>query len=333
VKVSELGEFGLIERLAQRLASQPVNESLIAGIGDDAGVWRTAAGATIATTDTLVAGVHFLPERAPWPAVGWKAIAVNVSDIAAMGGTPDFALVTLMLPVDFEVEAVDALYNGIVEAATAFGVTVAGGDIVRAPVFSITVALTGTAALDSDGRPLLLRRDAGREGDVVAVTGALGGSAGGLRLQAQASPGPGAAPRLIERHLRPQPRLGAGRAAIADGLRCAIDISDGLLQDLGHICDASGLGAVVRADELPIEDGLADLVGADEALRMAATGGEDYELLLCGPAAALEDLRSQIDVPLSIIGELVEDSSHRVGLLDAAGAKIDLPSAGWDHLA
>jgi thiamine-monophosphate kinase len=165
------------------------------------------------------------------------------------------------------------------------------------------------------------------------VTGALGGSAGGLRLLAQASPGSGAAQRLIERHLRPQPRVGAGRAAVAAGLRCAIDISDGLLQDLGHICDTSGPGAVVRADELPIEDGLADTFGVDDALAMAATGGEDYELLLCGHGDAVEELRRRIDVPLTVIGELVADDERRVRLLDAAGAEIELPSAGWNHLA
>ena len=146
MKVSELGEFGLIDRLAEALAARPMAESarrLVAGIGDDAAVWRSDGGATIATTDTLVADVHFLPGRTPWSAVGWKALAVNASDIAAMGGAPDFALVTLMLPGDTLVEDMDALYGGLGEAAKMYDITIAGGDIVRSATLAISVTLTG----------------------------------------------------------------------------------------------------------------------------------------------------------------------------------------------
>src|SRR3990172_2152135 len=144
VNVSDIGEFGLIERLAKAVgASKP--EGLIVGIGDDAAAWRVDDAVMLATTDTLVEGVHFLPGRTPWADLGWKALAVNVSDIAAMGGLPQYALVTLALPPQTPVQAVDDLYAGLLECAREYGVTVAGGDVVRASQAVISVALLGRA--------------------------------------------------------------------------------------------------------------------------------------------------------------------------------------------
>ena len=336
MKVSELGEFGLIARLAEALAAQPTADSasrLAVGIGDDAAVWRVGGGALIATTDTLVAGVHFLPERTPWHTVGWKALAVNVSDIAAMGGTPEFALVTLALPEDTQVEAIDELYQGLAEAAEAYGVAIAGGDVVRSPTFVISVTLTGRAEVDAAGEPLVLRRNAAQAGDLVAVTGHLGGAAGGLRALREGDSDSEATRSLIERHLRPQARLQAGRAALSAGVRCAIDVSDGLLQDLGHVCRASGLGAAVQRDKLPIDPALSHTCDPEEALRYAAAGGEDYELLLIGGREELEATGRQADVPISVIGEIVVDAEQKAKLLDESGREIALPSAGWDHLS
>lgn len=332
VKLSDLGEFGLIERLAQALGSRAqAPNRLIAGIGDDAAVWRTDAGALLATTDTLVEGVHFLAGRTPWCDLGWKALAVNVSDIAAMGGTPELALVTLALPPETAVDQIDELYSGLGEAAEAYSVVIAGGDVVRSTSFSITVALLGRAELDASGEPLLLRRDAGQPGDIVAVTGALGGAAGGLKaLQGHAESQ--AAQGLIRRHLRPQARLEAGRAALAAGLRCAIDISDGLLQDLGHVCQASGLRATVRRDAVPVDAALAGLFGEEEAIACALRGGEDYELLFTGSRERIDALARQIDVPLTVIGEMARDAERRIRLVDEAGREVTPPAAGWDHL-
>jgi thiamine-monophosphate kinase len=249
-----------------------------------------------------------------------------------MGGTPELALITLGLPPDREVEQLDELYAGLTEALDRFGGVIAGGDIVRSPVFFISVALTGRAALDGGGEPLVLRRDAAREGDVVAVTGALGGAAGGLRALQDAKQPEGAAAPLIKRHLRPQPRLKAGQAALAAGVRCAIDVSDGLLQDLGHVCRASKLGAVVWRDKLPVDPALLGAFPPDEALAMAATGGEDYELVLVGAQEAIEAAGKESDVPLTVIGEMVIDGKHEPKLLDEAGREVALPSRGWDHL-
>lgn len=323
MKISELGEFGLIERIRAALPTTP--ETLVAGIGDDAAAWRAPAGAlALATTDTMVAGVHFLPVRVSWVDVGWKALAVNVSDIAAMGGTPSFALITLCLPPDTLVEDIDALYRGIAECADAYGVTVAGGDIVSAPVFAITIALYGASALDASGAPVLMRRDAARAGDAIAVTGPLGGSAGGLRALIHGDAGDHAE-ALIARHTRPAPRVDVAQAAIAAGVRCAIDISDGLMQDIGHICRASGAGADVQAGAIPLDASLLAAYPADATL-IAATGGEDYELAL----VAAEDVLALIDAPLTIIGRITDGDAAR--LLDASGAPIDIRHAGWDHL-
>src|SRR5881397_81109 len=202
MNVSELGEFGLIERLASALGEEAPAD-LILGIGDDAAAWRAGEQVLLATTDTLVEGVHFLPEFAPWADVGWKALAVNITDIAAMGGEPLFALVTLALPLEAEVSQLEELYGGLAECARGYGVTVAGGDIVRAPQICVTIALIGRAQM-REGEPQMMRRDRAKAGDVVAVTGTLGDSAAGLwRLRKGATE----EDALVRAHLRPLPRL------------------------------------------------------------------------------------------------------------------------------
>ena len=326
VEVSEIGEFGLIERLVSSLG-RGAPPDLVVGIGDDAAVWRTGDGYTIGTTDTLVEGVHFLPGAVSWSDVGWKALAVNVSDIGAMGGEPQFALVTLALPPETAVEDVEALYAGLGECALAYGVTVAGGDVVSAPQVSITVALLGRAQV-AGGQPLLLLRAGARPGDVIAVSGALGASAAGLRRLQEGAP---ATDPLVRAHARPSPPLMLGQAAVREGLRCGIDVSDGLLQDIGHICEMSRLGVAIQADVVPVA---AQLRAAypDDALRLACTGGEDYELMLVGGREQIERVRASSDVPVTIIGEMVEGGERRARLLDADGNEIDFGSLGWDHL-
>lgn len=326
VDVSEIGEFGLIERLTSILGREAPPD-LIVGIGDDAAVWRTGDQYLIATTDTLVEGVHFLSGVTPWADVGWKALAVNVSDIGAMGGGPLFALVTLALPPETAAEDMDALYSGLHEGAGVYGVTVAGGDVVSAPQVSVTVALVGQARV-SGGEPLLLLRGAARPGDAIAVAGTFGDSAGGLRALRE---GLEADERLVSAHLRPRPPLALGREAAAAGVRCGIDVSDGLLQDIGHICEASGVGALVRADDVPVSEALRAAY-AEEALQLACTGGEDYGLVLVGERERIEQAGARSGIGTTIIGEIVEDAGRRVRLLGADGREIDFGTAGWDHL-
>lgn len=315
MKLSDIGEFGLIDRLIELIG--PDSRDLVVGPGDDAAVWRAGGQLVIATTDTMVDGVHFQWDKVCWRDLGWKALAVNVSDIAAMGGTPNAALVTLCLPSELEVAAVDEMYEGMRECASEYGLVIAGGDVVRSPVVVVTVAVLGTAA-EREGVPMLLLRSGGEVGDAIAVTGTLGASAGGLR---RILGGVGEDDALVRRHTRPEPGVAAGRAAVEAGVRCGIDVSDGLLQDLGHVCDASGVGSVVRVDDVPLSEELT-LAYPDEALEMACTGGEDYELLLVGERGKMKGL------PVTVIGEIVDGSGVR--LVDGDGREITFAHKGWD---
>ena len=337
MKLSEIGEFGLIELLARefgieyppRGAAPP--PGLLVGLGDDAVVTERRDAAVIWTTDSMVAGEHFLPERTGWQDTGWKALASNVSDIAAMGGRPHLALVTLMLPGDFCVGDALALYRGLHECALEYGVTLGGGDIVRSPVFAVTVALSGWAHSPRLGQPMVLRRDAAKPGDLVAVTGTLGDSAGGVRLLIAGRTGDtDDERRLIEAQQRPRPRVAVAEAALAAGLRCGIDVSDGLVQDLGHVAKASRASIVVDATKVPVGEALRR-VWPDDALRLALSGGEDYELVLVGPKTAMDRCVAASDNSLTVIGEVVATESPVVRVMDAAGREIDLSRAGWDH--
>jgi thiamine-monophosphate kinase len=318
VDVSELGEFALIERLT-KLVGANASPDVVVGPGDDAAVWRSGDDFIIATTDTMVEGLHFDPRISNWADVGWKALATNVSDIAAMGGAPTFALVTLALPKKAPVEALDSLYEGLNECALVHGVVIAGGDVVRAPQVVITVAMIGRAVA-GNGEPLLLRRNTAHYGDTIAVTGRLGDSAGGLRQLRFGASGDEVLPR---RHMRPTPRVAAGLAAVRAGVTCGIDVSDGLLQDLGHLCEASGVGATIRASDVPLSGELRAAY-PDDALELACTGGEDYELILVGSQPALDGVPA-----LTVIGEIV-DGPPGVHLLDNDGNQIKFERPGWD---
>jgi thiamine-monophosphate kinase len=332
--VSDVGEFGLIDRLTAAVgAAHP--ESLIVGIGDDAAAWRSGDSVILATTDTLVEAVHFPPEGVPWRDLGWKALAVNVSDIAAMGGTPEFALVTLALPPKTPLTDVDELYAGMQECSQEYDVVIVGGDIVRASQVVISVSVLGCADLGEDGQPQLLRRDAACAGYSIAVTGSLGDSAAGLRRLRDGAP---ADDPLVRAHLRPRPPLAAGQQAAQLNVPCAIDVSDGLLQDLGHICDLCGLGAVVRADALPLGEKLRSAF-PEEAVSLACRGGEDYQLVLVAPLETMRLLRASARARLTVIGEMDEHPEQRPRLMDESGKEVRLPvggqgapGAGWDHL-
>jgi thiamine-monophosphate kinase len=324
-KASDLGEFGLIERLTGVLG-KPESDDLIVGIGDDAAVWRVGGEFVIATTDTMVEGVHFEVGRAPWADIGWKALAANVSDIGAMGGTPLFALITLAIPRELAVDDVELIYAGLAECAREYGVAIVGGDTVRAPKITITVALVGKAERRGDD-PLLLRRDSAREGDIIAVTGTLGDSAAGLRRLLK--DGPSEDP-LVRRHLWPRPPLAVGRIAVETAITCAIDVSDGLLQDIGHICERSNVGAVLRVKDIPLSRELREAYPVD-ALELACTGGEDYELVLVGDRDLLDAVSGTMGfAQLTVIGEIVRDDEHAVRLLDDAGNEITFARPGWD---
>lgn len=322
-----MSELALIERIASRTTLRP---GTALGIGDDAAI-LDLGGTAVVTHDMLVEGVHFRRETSDAVDLGARAVAVNLSDLAAMGVEPVAVVVGLGLPPGYaDAGLADALSAGIEEMASAHAVTVAGGDVTAAAILII-----GITAI---GRPYPgvqpVRRSGGHEGDVLCVTGRLGASAAGLALLEDPLLQPRAPRRdaLIRAHLRPAPRIAAGRALAAGGAGAMLDLSDGLLLDAGRLGRASGLRARIALDRVPVADGVdavAAALGRDAAV-MAATAGEDYELLAAVPPSLLTAVRSTLALPLTAIGTLVEGEPG-AELLDADGRPVDVPSQGWEH--
>ena len=299
--MSGLGEFELIAALARRL--DPTSDGL--GIGDDAAAWTATPGSlVVATTDMLVEGVHF---RLDWTSphdLGWKALAVNLSDLAAMGARPGRALVSVAL-LPGQTALVEEMYAGIGELARLTGTRVVGGDTVRTSgPLVVNVALIGEA---EPGR--LLRRDGALPGDLHVLTGTVGASAAGLALLLEGDRDRLSRPeamQLIAAHHRPMPQLAAGRALAAAGLRCAIDVSDGVASEAWHLARASGVAIRLDTDRLPLEAAAISLFGEAEARQFAVSGGEDYQLLFSVPDARLDAVTASLggeDRP-TVVGEV-----------------------------
>lgn len=338
--VRDVGEFGLIDMLARSVAND--NDALIArlgrrgfrvrlSIGDDAAAIDVPAGLRTLTTDTMVEGVHFDLAHTPWRDLGWKALAVNLSDAAAMGAEPVCSLVTLGLRPDLPVSGLLEMYAGIMEAHGRYGGALLGGDVVRSPTFFVTVALEAAASGGGDGERILTR-DSASPGDLIAVTGHLGSSAGGLRLMMdglESKTDEETARRLREAHNRPAPRVAEGVALAAAGVKTAMDVSDGLIADLAKLCQASGVGAVLdRAHRTA--DAYLRLAFPNDWLELALTGGEDYELLFTAPPDVMENAVHALDVPVHVIGKVV-DGPPSVKVLGPDGRDINLAGGGWDH--
>ncbi|MDY6917589.1 MAG: thiamine-phosphate kinase [Chloroflexota bacterium] len=322
MKVSELGEFGLIELLAGILGSPDCD--VLVGIGDDAAAWHNEAAIQVATTDALVQDIHFTLNTVSWHDLGWKALAANLSDIAAMGGVPKHALVALGLPGETEVDDVAELYRGMRELGESFGVHVVGGDVVGAPLVMLSLAVHGTAER-------LLTRSAARHGDCIAVTGLLGASSAGLlMLQRGLHVDEATAEVLREAHVRPFPRVAEGQILARSDVAAAIDISDGLVGDLSRLCKASGVGARVFTEEVPVHPAVRSTFQA-EYLSLALSGGEDYELLFTGSNEAIATVKGLMPCPVSIIGEITGREPGTVKLLDGKGDELRLERVGWEH--
>ena len=325
-----LGEFALIDRIVARLGDTAARE-IIVPPGDDAAVWAVeGGGAVVATTDALVEGNHWRRDTMSIADVGWRAIAVSVSDIAAMGATPRYALLAAVLAPALTLDDLDAFIDGIADASRCHDVRVAGGDIVRGIETTFAVTMLGGAAFE-DGRATVLRRDAATVGDAVAVSGTPGASAAGLALiEAGREAEPSAAP-LLAAHRRPVARVALGRAAVEAGIACAIDVSDGLLQDLGHIAERSKAGVEINLESLPLHPAAIELLGEQRARDLALGGGEDFEPALTGPAELLAGL-STSELPVTVIGRVVDDHPGEAWAIASDGDRYEPPSAGWDQL-
>jgi thiamine-monophosphate kinase len=311
------GEFALISRFTSALPLQ--GEGVRLGAGDDAAVLAPPAGEVLlATVDAVVEGVHFDARFTPAD-VGWKALAVNLSDLAAMGARPLWALIALGLPRAADPARLAGIARGLGACARRYGVAVVGGNVSRAVELSVTVTALGAAR-----RGAVLTRAGARPGDLLLASGTFGEAALGLL--------PGAPAALARRQRRPVPRLALGRA-MAGIATAAIDVSDGLIQDLGHLCAASGVGATVAAAEVPVSPRYRRQARAlDDPDGPALAGGEDYELLLSVPArrlAAAMGAARAAGTPVRVIGRV--ERARGIRLVGRDGRERPAP-AGHDHL-
>jgi len=319
-----LGEFGLIDLLAKMVGGGK-DRHLLIGIGDDAAAWQGDESVQLATVDSFIQDVHFPSGLASWKELGWKALAVNLSDIAAMGGLPRYALVSLALPDDTEVDDVTALYAGMLELAKKFSVTIIGGDISRAPLVAITIAVFG-----SSRKKQLLKRSTARAGELVAVTGELGSAAAGLEMLTKGLKfEPQAAALFKNAFLHPLPRIAEGQLLVEEGVKTAIDLSDGLVSDLNKIRKASQVGARIEVERVPVEPKVKAAFG-DRALEMALGGGEDYELLFTARAGVIERVKRKASCPITVIGDIIAGDKGVI-LVDSRGKPVKLARGGWEH--
>jgi len=331
MKISELGEFGLIELLAD-IVDRTKNlqdtswQRLLIGIGDDAAAWQRDSSIQLATTDSLVQDTHFDLNITTWDELGWKAVAVNLSDIAAMGGIPMFALISLALPGELETDCISSLYQGMAQIANKFGVAIVGGNIASASKTIITVTVLGSLKSKS-----ALTRSAAVPGDRVAITGYPGLSAAGLRMLKQKLSFDSETSKLLRQaHLQPTPRIDEGQILLRHKVRAAIDISDGLIADLAHICKASKVSARINKDLVPIHPILQYNFKSD-CQQLALSGGEDYELLFTASSQIINQVKQAISCPVTVIGEITEGTPGQVTLSDASGKNIPWQQGGWEH--
>jgi len=329
--LASLGEFGLIDRLRRLVPA--AGPGVTIGIGDDAAVLQ-CAGPVVATCDIQVEGVHFTWALCGPEDVGWRALAVSLSDIAAMGGVPRYALVSLALPAETTPATIEGIYRGLAEIAGAYDVRIVGGNISRT-TGPLIVDVTALGSLD--GSRHAVTRAGARPGDGVWVTGTVGGAAAGrFLLEHPEVRVPGAA-ALAAAYRRPTPRVQAGRVLAERPVSAMIDTSDGTAGDLLHLVEASNVGVRLDEERLPQPQGLpqaARAAGLDPAA-WALGGGEDYELLFTADRefdARAPGAAEQMDVPLTRIGEILPEPEGR-WIVRPGGRRRPLAAQGWDHFS
>ncbi len=331
-----MGEFDLIARLVELVedagAAPERGGRIVIGSGDDAAV-TDPPGVTATSVDVLVDGVHFRRETASLESVGHKALAAALSDLAAMGAAPGEAYVQLGVPTDLDETGAMDLGTGLAAAAAANKVAVVGGDVTRAPVLFIAVTVVGHAGSADE----LVSRAGAEPGNVVVVTGELGGAAAGLLLldrpELADALDASAADALRRRQLTPSPLLAAGRALAASGATSMIDLSDGLGGDALHVAAASGVRISIELGSVPVQSGVGQVAGAGgvDPMDLVAAGGEDYELLATLAPADVDSARAALEAggtSLTAIGEVTEGTGAALRLTD--GSERGVP--GFDQL-
>lgn len=329
MNLKEIGEFGLIDLLKEDTIIDPAN--VVTGIGDDAAVFlSTPRQLQLLTTDMMVEEIHFrLKTTTPWQ-LGYKSVAVNISDIAAMGGLPRHAVISIAIPPYIDIPFIIALYKGMKEICHEHGVNIIGGDTVSSPGgLVINVALLGEVEPAH-----LLKRSGAQVGDLLVVTGTLGNSGAGLELLARANwEDYDFAWPLVTAHLTPRPQVKAGRVLAAAGASSADDISDGLASEVNEIAKASNVGIRVYADKIPLSGSLREAVAliGKPAVHYALYGGEDYQLLTTiAPARYQAALAEEAGVPLTVVGEVVA-AEEGILLIGADGTSRKLVPGGYNH--
>ncbi len=313
-----LGELKLIERIREAVSGldgMPGEGYVVKGVGDDAAVlrWDNRDDLILLTCDTLVEGVHFSPGTACYR-VGWKALGCNLSDIAAMGGIPQYAVVSLALPHDVPVRQIDELYRGMVDLARRYSVAIVGGDTVES-LDGLTVTVTLVGRVEA---AFCVSRSGAKPGDAICVTGRLGGAG-------------------LGKHLAFQPRVEEGRfLATTCSPTSMIDISDGLGSDLVRILDASHVAAEVSAKDIPVSEEACRAAAQlqDSPLRQALYAGEDFELLFTLPGERVKEcldlLRGRFHIPATVIGD-IREGRHGAILVEEDGTRAALEPGGYEH--
>lgn len=327
MNVKNLGEFGLIARIADRVKP---GVGVEIGIGDDAAVTRPAAGRVLLTsTDMLVDGVHFDRSLCDPVTLGRKSLSVNLSDIAAMGGEPRYFLLSMAIPSGLSLEFIDDFMDGMLSRAEEFGVSLIGGDTCSSREgLVICVTIMGEQHPEK-----IIRRKGARPGDLIFVTGTLGDSALGLTMLKEGKRGEPA----TDKHLDPFPRVREGIALAEAGIPTAmIDISDGLLADLGHILECSGTGAQLELEKIPLSPFFLEKCRplSRESYSMALAGGEDYELLFTAPASRQREISAlfeRLGTPVTAIGAIT--AGEKLSVMAGDGSEYGIDSRGFNHFA
>ena len=332
MKLKQIGEFGFIDKISRGCLIRPDN--IVRAIGDDAAAFTVASDLiSLITTDLLVERIHFIRKTISGFDLGYKSLAVNLSDIAAMGGEAREAFVSIGIPLKCPLEYLEAVYDGMKHLAAKFDVNILGGDTTRSEIdLIINVVVHGTAAKDQ-----LMCRDAAKPGDIIFSTGYLGDSRAGLHLILNNLPVDSTEMQALYRaHVLPEPHLCEGRfLAGQSGIRAAIDISDGLSADLGHIAEQSAVGARIYTSELPVSESLQKFCAAFgfDPLVYALRGGEDYTLLCTAAAEKAAEIgqkfQKQFKRPLYRIGEITAD--NRLESIYPDGTSKPIAPRGWDH--
>jgi len=333
-RVADIGEFGLIDRI-RKLLPETSRKELMIGMGDDtAAIQIDENRALLLTCDIQVEGQHFQTEHLSFYQLGKRAMAVNLSDIAAMGGTPTFALVSMGLPDSLALTDFEQLIRGLADQLSQFSASIIGGNLTRIEKkLIIDITLVGEARLSQ-----LVTRSGAKPGDRIFVSGKLGVAAAGLSLMEKYGKNyPGDFKDFVDKHVQPIPRIETGRRIAQSGFATAmIDLSDGLASDLFHICTMSRVGATIYQHRLPLPPGIdkiARLTGTP-AIKLALYAGEDYELLFTvkagTPQSWISSLAQESGIAITEIGQIVPDEAGYV-LIDPQGNSLPLQPTGWDH--